>query len=56
MSYWIGWPISPAFLSVTLLTIFKIPPFSLIVSGFEPLKESWNVLASLILFAASPVV
>ncbi len=33
VSYWIGWPSSPEFLSDTLLTTFKEPPRLLIVSS-----------------------
>ena len=48
-SYWTGWPISPEFLSETLLTTLRTPPFSLTAIAGDPLIASLRVLASLIL-------
>ena len=54
-SHWIGCPISPEFLSDTLLTTFKRPPLLLIAIG-SPSTESLKVLATWILrFVVTPV-
>ena len=47
VSYWTGWPISPEFLSDTLLTTFNDPPRLLIVNACAFLA-SFSVFASLI--------
>ena len=46
--YWIGCPISPEFLSDTLLTTLSNPPFPLILSSLS-FNASFKVFASLIL-------
>ena len=57
LSYCIGCPISPAILSDTLLSTWRIPPLSLnaIPTGVL-LLASFNVWAILIWFAFTPVV
>ena len=47
LSHWTGWPISPEFLSDTLLTIVRVPPRLLIASAFA-FNASVSVFASLI--------
>ena len=56
VSYWIGCPISPEFLSDTLLTTLKTPPLLLILSGVS-VFASFKVLATLIfLLVVNPAV
>ena len=56
VSYWIGCPISPEFLSDTLLTTFSTPPFALMLSGV-PFSASLSVFAILIfVVVVSPLV
>ena len=53
-SHWIGCPISPEFLSDTLLTTVRTPPLSLIGNAV-PSIASFRVLASLIfVFSVRP--
>jgi len=53
VSNWIGWPRSPGFLSVTLLSILRIPPTVLVIltGNGVPTVASLKVAASLIVFA-----
>ena len=54
--YWTGCPISPEFLSDTLLTTFSNPPLPLNVSSLS-FNASFKVFASLILvFVPIPVL
>ena len=56
-SYWIGCPISPGILSLTILWTVRTPPFVLILSTISfPERASLTVFANLILSAANPVV
>ena len=55
-SYCIGWPISPEFLSDTLLTIFNDPPRLLIVNA-DAFSASDKVLATFKpIFVDTPLV
>ena len=53
VSYWIGCPTSPEFLSLTLLTTLRVPPLSLTVSALL-LTASLGVCAILIWSVPNP--